>query len=113
MAAYGVHRHPRPRGIFVDGVLSTRSSLPVIPGYTYGVKVAVSIPDALFRRAERLARRRKMSRSQLYAVALERLVDFDDDGQITRRLDAVHGTLDSDLDAGLLAAQAEAVRERW
>ena len=54
-----------------------------------------------------------MSRSQLYAVALERLVDLEDDGEITRRLDAVYGTQDSRLDAGLLAAQAEAVRERW
>jgi len=77
------------------------------------VKVAVSIPDALFRRAERLARRHKMSRSQLYAVALERLVDLEDDGEITRRLDAVYGAQDSCPDAGLLAAQAEAVRERW
>ena len=77
------------------------------------MKVAVSIPDALFRRAERLARRRKMSRSQLYAAALERLVDLEDDGQITRRLDAVYSAQDSRLDAGLLAAQAEAVHERW
>ena len=60
-----------------------------------------------------MARRRKMSRSQLYAVALERLVDLEDDGQIPRRLDAVYGEQDSRPDAGLLAAQAEAVRERW
>ena len=77
------------------------------------MKVAVSIPDALFRRAERLARRRKMSRSQLYAVALERLVDVEDDSQITRRLDVVYSAQDSGLDASLLAAQAEAVREQW
>ncbi|MDE0653812.1 MAG: ChpI protein [bacterium] len=77
------------------------------------MKVAVSIPDPLFRRAERLARRRKVSRSQLYAVALERLVDLEDDSEVTRRLDAVYGTQDSHPDAGLLAAQAEAVRERW
>lgn len=77
------------------------------------MKVAVSIPDALFRRAERLARRHKMSHSQLYAVALERLVDLEDDGEITRRLDAVYGAQDSWPDAGLLAAQTEAVRERW
>ena len=60
-----------------------------------------------------MARRRKMSRSQLYAVALERLVDLEDDGRITRQLDAVYGEQDSRPDTGLLAAQAEAVRERW
>ncbi len=77
------------------------------------MKVAVSIPDPLFRRAERLAWRRRMSRSQLFAVALGRLVDLEEDSQITRRLDAVYGAQDSRLDAGLLATQAEAVRERW
>lgn len=85
----------------------------VRPGNTGLVKVSVSIPDALFRRAERLARRRKMSRSQLYAVALERLVDLEDDDHITRRLDTTYAEQDSRPDAGLLAAQAEAVRERW
>jgi predicted transcriptional regulator len=38
------------------------------------MKTAVSIPDPLFRAAERLARRRGVPRSQLYAEALERLV---------------------------------------
>jgi len=38
------------------------------------MKTAVSIPDPLFRAAERLARRRALRRSQLYAAALERLV---------------------------------------
>ncbi len=93
--------------------VESHATCVVIPGYTDIVKIAVSIPDPLFRRAERLARRRKMSRSQLYAVALERLVDLEDDSQTTRRLDAVYGAQDSQLDAGLLAAQAEAVRERW
>ena len=58
--------------------------------YAVAVKVAVSIPDPLFSEAERLARRRKLSRSQLYAQALEVLLSSDDDSEITRRLDAVH-----------------------
>ena len=77
------------------------------------MKVAVSIPDPLFAEAERLARRRKVSRSQLYASALEMLVCSEDDSDITRRLDAVYRDLDSRLDAGLRDAQAEAVREEW
>ncbi len=77
------------------------------------MKIAVSIPDPLFAEAERLARRRKLSRSQLYAQALEMLVGSADDGDITRRLDEVYRDLDSRLDIGLLNAQAEAVREEW
>ncbi|MCY3806809.1 MAG: hypothetical protein OXG91_10005, partial [bacterium] len=45
--------------------------------------------------------------------ALAPVVDLEGDGRITRRLDAVYGTQDSRSDAGLLAAQAEAVREQW
>ena len=77
------------------------------------MKIAVSIPDPLFAEAERLARRRKLSRSQLYAQALEMLVGSEDDSDITRRLDEVYRDLDSRLDIGLLNAQAEAVREEW
>ena len=77
------------------------------------MKIAVSIPDPLFAEAERLARRRKLSRSQLYARALEMLVASEDDSDITRRLDEVYRDLDSRLDTGLLNAQAEAVREEW
>ncbi len=54
-----------------------------------------------------------MSRSQLYAVALERLVELEDDGETTRRLDAVYSVEDSCIDAGVAAAQAEALREEW
>ncbi len=39
-------------------------------GYTNGMKTAVSLPDAVFRAAEQLARRAHKSRSQLYADAL-------------------------------------------
>jgi metal-responsive CopG/Arc/MetJ family transcriptional regulator len=38
------------------------------------MKTAVSIPDPLFQAAERLARRRGLRRSQLYAEALAHLV---------------------------------------
>ena len=39
-------------------------------GYTIGMKTAVSLPDDLFRAAERHAERSGKSRSQLYAEAL-------------------------------------------
>lgn len=39
-------------------------------GYTNGMKTAISLPDDLFRAAERHAKRVRKSRSQLYAEAL-------------------------------------------
>lgn len=43
-------------------------------GYTTGMKTAVSIPDEIFQRAERLAKRNRRSRSELYAAALDEYV---------------------------------------
>lgn len=77
------------------------------------MKVAVSIPDPLFAEADRLAKRRKLSRSQLYAQALELLVSREDPTEITRRLDEVYAKVDSRLDRRLAAAQSEALREEW
>ncbi|MYB28000.1 MAG: ChpI protein [Acidimicrobiaceae bacterium] len=77
------------------------------------MKVAVSIPDPLFAEADRLAKRRKLSRSQLYAEALELLVSHEDRSEITRRINEVCSRVDSSLDPGLAAAQSEALREEW
>lgn len=53
------------------------------------VKTAVSIPDEVFEQAERLARERNVSRSQLYADALRMLVQSD--ARVTEQLNEVHG----------------------
>lgn len=47
----------------------------VIPGYTFAMKTAISLPEDLFARAEQLAARRGISRSQLYAEAIAHLLD--------------------------------------
>jgi metal-responsive CopG/Arc/MetJ family transcriptional regulator len=43
------------------------------------MKTAVSIPDDIFDRAERLARERRVSRSQLYASALQAMISDNDE----------------------------------
>lgn len=85
----------------------------VIPGYTSGVKTAVSIPDELFEAADRLAERRNVSRSALYAEALRRLIADDVVVDVTARLDEVYAHVDSSLDPAVAAAQADVLRERW
>lgn len=77
------------------------------------MKVAVSIPDAVFEAAEELAARRKCSRSSLYAQALERLLVDADADDVTARLDAVHTEEPSDFDPRLRDAQARALAESW
>jgi len=53
------------------------------------VKTAVSIPDDVFEDAERLARRLRHSRSQLYARALRELVARHEPDHVTTALDEV------------------------
>ncbi len=77
------------------------------------VKVAVSIPDAVFDAAEKLAARRQCSRSSLYAQALERLLAEVDGDDVTARLDAVYVEEPSGLDPALQDAQAQALAEPW
>lgn len=51
------------------------------------MKTAISIPDDVFRRAERLAKRRKVSRSQLYTAALIQLLESEPKDQLTPAYD--------------------------
>jgi metal-responsive CopG/Arc/MetJ family transcriptional regulator len=78
------------------------------------VKTAVSIPDPIFEAADRLARRRRVSRSALYAEALELLLATDtDDAAITERLDAVYAEQGGGLDPAIAIVNATVLREQW
>jgi predicted transcriptional regulator len=61
------------------------------------MKTAISIPDQVFRRAERLAKQRNMSRSELYTTALVQLLDAQPKDDLTRAYDAAF-TDDADTD---------------
>lgn len=78
--------------------------------YTRGMKIAVSIPDAVFAKAEALARQLSVSRSQLYARAVVGLLAEHDRDEITRQLDAIYTRVPSRLDAGIAALQRATLR---
>ena len=73
-------------------------------GYAISVKTAISIPDALFRAADRAAKRQKVSRSRFYARAVEAYLKTQQVKGVKEALDAVYATEDSSLDPGLAAA---------
>lgn len=84
------------------------------PGYTTAMKTAVSIPDPLFKEAERLTKRLRIPRSQLYARALEAYVQRQRSKGIKEALDEVYTTESSEVDPVLAQLQAEALgREEW
>ena len=53
------------------------------------MKTAVSIPDDLFAQVDRLARRSRRSRSEVYSAALREYVARHAPDEVTARLDAV------------------------
>lgn len=71
------------------------------------MKTAISLPTELFARAESLAGYLKLSRSQLYAQALQEYVDRHSQSALREAYDAVFATETSALDEGFMAAQME------
>ena len=63
------------------------------------MKTAISLPDATFRRADAVAHRLGLSRSELYVKALEAYLGPPTDDEITARLDDVYDNVPSNLDA--------------
>jgi hypothetical protein len=84
--------------------------------YTTTMKTAISIPDAVFEEAERLAKRRGLSRSELYTKAIKQYVRDERFLGIRERLDAVYGpsSQPSELDPLLQRAQTRVLPdEKW
>ena len=55
------------------------------------MKTAISIPDNLFKEAERLARRLGISRSELYQRAVTRFIEEQSADVVREALDRVYG----------------------
>jgi metal-responsive CopG/Arc/MetJ family transcriptional regulator len=68
------------------------------------MKTAVSVPDDVFERAERLARRAGRSRSELYSAALREYVARHAPDDVTEALDRVSGQIDPPVDPFITAA---------
>ena len=88
-----------------------RLNIPPAGGNTISMKVAVSIPDRVFKEAERLAAHLKTSRSELYARALAAYVGDHAPDRVTEKVNAVIGAVGGSTD-GFSRAAARRVFER-
>ncbi len=79
-------------------------------GYTLGMKTAVSVPNEVFERAERLAKRLKVSRSELYSRALREYLALHSPDEVTQALDAVCEELGTESDEFVREAGRRALR---
>src|SRR3954454_7017798 len=73
-------------------------------GYTFGMKTAVSVPDEVFDEAEHLAKRLKISRSELYAKALAEFVSRHAPDAVTESFNRVCAEIQGEPDAAFQRA---------
>jgi metal-responsive CopG/Arc/MetJ family transcriptional regulator len=80
-------------------------------GYTLGMKTAVSIPDEVFEKVERFARRAKRSRSEVFSAALREYMARHAPDEVT---EAINHALDEvgDQKDEFVAAAARRILER-
>jgi metal-responsive CopG/Arc/MetJ family transcriptional regulator len=55
-------------------------------GHTFGMKMAISIPDSVFQAAEKYAKRMQKSRSQLFSEAMVEYLERHTPDEVTRRM---------------------------
>jgi hypothetical protein len=75
------------------------------------MKTAISIPDPIFQAAEEYAQEQGMSRSELYARAIEHYLQQHRYQGVTETLDQLYATDPSPLEPDLKAAQSKALNE--
>lgn len=78
------------------------------------MKTAISIPDRVFKSAERLAKKMGLSRSELYSRAVGKFLAEHDEKELIRRANEVADNVDTSLDPALRRSQTHVIhREDW
>jgi metal-responsive CopG/Arc/MetJ family transcriptional regulator len=78
------------------------------------MKTAISLPDTIFTEADRFAKRKNKSRSQLYAEAIEEYLYRHNDNEITNSMNSVVAKIGNHKDTFYRkAAQKIIEKESW
>jgi len=78
------------------------------------MKTAISIPDRLFDAADQYAKNHGLSRSKLYAKAMEQYLDQHPADHITDELNKVYRGDNSNLDSVTSSLQSHSIeQEKW
>jgi metal-responsive CopG/Arc/MetJ family transcriptional regulator len=78
------------------------------------MKTAISIPDPLFQAAEQYAQEKGLSRSELYARAIQQYLQAHRYKGVTEALNEIFSEESSALDPGFAAAQSQVLsKEDW
>lgn len=78
------------------------------------MKTAISVPDEVFERAERLAGRLEKSRSQLYSEAMAEFLARHEEDEVTEAMNAVVDEIGAEVDPFVRAASSRTLaRSEW
>ena len=78
------------------------------------MKTAVSIPDDIFEKVERFARRARRSRSEVFSTALREYVAHHTPDEVTEAMDRVCAAVNDEPDGFVtLAARRVLARTEW
>ena len=94
-----------------DGIIPADLARLGFAGYTPGMKTAVSIPDDVFEKVERLARRARRSRSEVFSAALREYVARHAPDEVTDSINQVCDQIEEQGD-GFVRAAARRVLEQ-
>jgi metal-responsive CopG/Arc/MetJ family transcriptional regulator len=78
------------------------------------MKTAISLPDDLYIEAEKVQKRKRVSRSEFYAMAIRWFVQQENMSGITEQLNKVYGSISEGVDPRLMTAQLEIIgKDEW
>ena len=80
--------------------------------HTNGMKIAISIPDDVFKEVERMAREQKKSRSQIFVSAAREYIQRRETRRIIEKLDEVYAQPDAPDEIARRKAMGEYQRKR-
>lgn len=85
--------------------------IAVTGGHTRSMKTAVSIPDEVFEKVERFARRSKRSRSEVFSAALREYIARHDPDEVTDAINRAVGGIGEQKDE-FVASAARRILEK-
>jgi len=78
------------------------------------MKTAISISDDLFVKAEKYAKRKKISRSSLYSKAIDEYLKKEESRKITEQINKVCKEVDTSLDPAIMEYQRRTIgKSEW
>jgi antitoxin MazE6 len=78
------------------------------------MKTAISVPNDVFELSERLAKKLKVSRSQIFAMGVRKLGEEYDDDEITAKLDEFYSKEKAEIDPVIMKMAALSLpKDEW